>query len=87
MSPLRGEGGGSEMGGMSNLHKWWSKDRREQLAACPVITLVKKCSRCKKAKDRDEFYKNARIASGLSSACIECTRKMNLKYYHDNKEK
>jgi len=75
------------MGGLSNLHKWWSKDRREQLAACPVITLVKKCSICKKARDRDEFYVNLRLVSGLSSACKACTREINNKHYHDHKEK
>jgi len=74
------------MGGLSDLHRWWSKDRREQLAACPVITLVKKCSVCKLPLVRDEFYENPRLVSGLSSACKKCTRKLNNKRYHDSKE-
>jgi hypothetical protein len=74
------------MGGLSNLHIWWSKDRREQLAACPVTTLVKKCSICKKPKDREAFYERPNLISGLSSACRVCTRDVNLKRYHENKE-
>jgi hypothetical protein len=74
------------MGGLSALHSWWAKDRREQLAACPVTTLVKKCSKCKLPKDRDEFYVNLRLVSGLSSACRACIRELNNKRYYDNKE-
>lgn len=74
------------MGGLSALHSWWAKDRREQLAACPVITLVKKCSLCKLPLDRDKFYERPQLSSGLSSACKQCTRDLNNKRYHDSKE-
>ena len=74
------------MGGLSNLHRWWSKDRREQLEACPVTTLVKKCSKCGLPKGREAFYLNPRLVSGLSSSCKMCTREVNNKRYHDDKE-
>lgn len=34
----------------------------------------KRCSKCKKLKDRSEFYKNSRSKDGLKSYCKSCTR-------------
>ena len=73
------------MGGLSRLHIWWSKDRREQLKACPVTTLVKKCTRCRIPQPRSEFYVNNKLISGLSSMCKKCTRESNNKRYKDQK--
>ena len=42
---------------------------------------MKKCSSCKKTKNKDEFYKNSTRKDGLQTDCKECTRiRLNKRY-------
>jgi len=41
---------------------------------------MKKCSKCKKKKQKSEFYKDNRLKSGLSSRCKGCDKIKNKSY-------
>jgi len=48
---------------------------------------MKKCSKCKKEKSRDNFYKRSRNHEGLNSVCKKCSQARCKKQYKDNSEK
>jgi len=44
---------------------------------------MKRCNKCKKLKDENDFYKNRATKSGLNGSCKECVKS----YQRDNKER
>lgn len=52
-----------------------------------VIDGKKRCSRCRKYKAFDEFYKDKTLAYGLRTECIICRREIEKGYYHRDKSK
>lgn len=48
---------------------------------------MKKCSKCKKEKSRDNFYKRSDCLGSFSSSCKECKHISSKKWYKDNLEK
>jgi hypothetical protein len=46
----------------------------------------KKCTKCKRVKDKSEFGKRATGKEGLSSTCTDCTRRNKRAYYKKNPE-
>lgn len=51
------------------------------------LDLMKKCSKCKKSKSIDDFYKSMRDKSGKRSECKECTNEYAKDYHYKNTEK
>ena len=47
---------------------------------------MKTCSKCKETKQATEFYKDARIRDGLTSACKVCVKIVRDRYYAANPE-
>lgn len=52
--------------------------------------MAKKCSKCKKSRNLEHFWKNKAQRDGLDQYCKECRKKYSLKhrrvYYERNKE-
>jgi len=46
---------------------------------------VKKCSKCKKEKPLDDFYKDTRYNDGKYPSCKSCIKLMKANYYNENK--
>lgn len=49
-----------------------------------MINKTKKCSKCKRIKDVDEFYKNKNIKDGLCYQCKACMKKMHNNWEEKN---
>ena len=51
---------------------------------------IKDCSKCRKTKPYNDFYRNNSKASGFNSECKECGREQRLelskRYYHKNRD-
>lgn len=48
---------------------------------------TKKCYKCKKLKEKTEFYKNKSQKDGLCTTCKDCNKAASLKWAKDNPEK
>lgn len=48
-----------------------------------MVTIMLICTRCNQEKDKSQFYKNKRYASGYMTWCKEC----HYDYYHKDKSK
>lgn len=48
---------------------------------------MKKCTKCKKEKDSDKFYRDKNTRDGLRYCCKECFAKLSKKWKDENKEK
>ena len=48
---------------------------------------MKRCSKCKKEKDRAEFHKQFKAVDGLHIWCKSCESAEKSRYYRENKEK
>jgi len=49
--------------------------------------MKKRCSICRKWKDRDDFYKQSKNREYLRSECKKCSKNASHRYYEDNKDK
>lgn len=49
--------------------------------------LTKVCTKCDTSKEFSEFYNDFRMKDGKRNECGECSRKVQFKYYNDNKDK
>lgn len=47
----------------------------------------RRCSRCKKIKTLDQFYKDKKAAGGVAYRCRPCTRLVARRDYHGNRER
>lgn len=61
-----------------------AEELRREKTVCP---LYKCCKRCKKTMSHTKFYRDKGHNDGLSSWCIECSRKRQRARYETNKPK
>ena len=49
--------------------------------------MTKRCSICKKLKDKSEFYRQSKPKKTLRSECKKCAKEASTRYYQRNKVK
>lgn len=71
----------------ATIRKWAKKFNIKKYNAQTIINNKKRCSKCNKWKESNNFIEDKRRSTGLCSRCYDCQLKEGIKWQKNNREK